>query len=700
MALQRPKAAEDVKELGNMAYELQEFDEALECYLDAISLDPSNPVFYINAAAVHFELQQWQDCADMCAQAVATAEVHPVHGSNDLLAKAFSRRGYALARLGQHSEAVAALTQALKRKDDPEWRQEVEQSLSKISQARANAGEPGAAALKGLAGVTGKPKHLMKRETAASAPELDPATVERILELFREADQLMASGQIEKTIDAYNEAERLTGKRAASSPLFEEHHLLYAMRALANLRANRIEDSLLDSETSIRLNALFPDAYLLRANILGLQERYRDAVETLVQAYTIGAAADAVLERLQTFLISLTLEENRLKGASARELQRLQVDYRVRLDNRGSNRDESLLHFDGTPIPRAGDLATQLVDDPKLEPHFARLQSGLSLPQVIMGVKKEAVGELVKISQIYLAGLFRGIGSDFDDSEFQSELRESRQRRRDLAKVVAEPLNRLDASPEQETKLAVESPPPASSAAEPAAQLSKTTKKPKPAVDEAVLAAAKLPVIDGQGGGVTPNYRWSQTPTDVTITWSSENLSRLLPAGVVPSGKQTQVDFEHERLRVTLCGVVLLNGELPHTVIDEEGLWTFDSGSLEVILQKVLHGIWWSSVLQTEPEVDVSPLLAEEARLARARQQYQKQQEEANRFSYQKLMKGWQDAESLEDFEEQLPPAKAAGEFQPNPQISKMERFAKAVVTQRRLLRKQATDGMSSKLDE
>lgn len=49
MALNRsspggPEAAEEVKELGNMAYELQEFEEALECYLEAARLDPANAV--------------------------------------------------------------------------------------------------------------------------------------------------------------------------------------------------------------------------------------------------------------------------------------------------------------------------------------------------------------------------------------------------------------------------------------------------------------------------------------------------------------------------------------------------------------------------------------------------------------------------------------------------------------------------------
>lgn len=198
-------------------------------------------------------------------------------------------------------------------------------------------------------------------------------------------------------------------------------------------------------------------------------------METLLQAHFIGAPAAAILPHLQTFLISLMLEEKRIMDGAedqnsdgsplcssapfasehlkssqqqnsnkcsakkraknqkndrsarnsqinnntkrdnsnntfshrqppqklspaARELQRLQVDYRVRLDNRGSRRDESLLHFDGIPIPRAGDRATHLLDDPGLQELLAQLQAGLSLPQVVMGVGQEGVGDLVKVS--------------------------------------------------------------------------------------------------------------------------------------------------------------------------------------------------------------------------------------------------------------------------------------------------------------
>lgn len=40
----KQEAAEDAKELGNMSYELGELEEALSCYLEAISLDPDNAV--------------------------------------------------------------------------------------------------------------------------------------------------------------------------------------------------------------------------------------------------------------------------------------------------------------------------------------------------------------------------------------------------------------------------------------------------------------------------------------------------------------------------------------------------------------------------------------------------------------------------------------------------------------------------------
>lgn len=124
-------------------------------------------------------------------------------------------------------------------------------------------------------------------------------------------------------------------------------------------------------------------------------DRYREAVEGLIQAERVGAKKDIVLERLQTMLISLILQEKPLTGDALKELERTQVEYRIRLDNRGNDPSSDLPRVDGLVIPRARDYATTLIDDEKIVPYLALLQQGLSLPQVIMAFKPESLRELI-----------------------------------------------------------------------------------------------------------------------------------------------------------------------------------------------------------------------------------------------------------------------------------------------------------------
>lgn len=67
------------------------------------------------------------------------ASEHPEHprSTPDIQAKALARRGYAFARLGNYPEAVSSLAQALKHKENAEWRREVEMCLGKLAKLQA-----------------------------------------------------------------------------------------------------------------------------------------------------------------------------------------------------------------------------------------------------------------------------------------------------------------------------------------------------------------------------------------------------------------------------------------------------------------------------------------------------------------------------------------------------------------------------------
>jgi stress-induced-phosphoprotein 1 len=59
------------KELGNAAYKKKQFEEALEHYTRAWSLDPTDITYLNNRAAVFFEQENWDACVKDCEEAIA-----------------------------------------------------------------------------------------------------------------------------------------------------------------------------------------------------------------------------------------------------------------------------------------------------------------------------------------------------------------------------------------------------------------------------------------------------------------------------------------------------------------------------------------------------------------------------------------------------------------------------------------------------
>lgn len=127
-------------------------------------------------------------------------------------------------------------------------------------------------------------------------------------------------------------------------------------------------------------------------------------------------------------------------------------------------------------------------------------------------------------------------------------------------------------------------------------------------VDPAIARTAGLPVIDRCGGLVTEFFSWSQTQTDVTISWDQTQMRRCLQrnqqqfqfasggalggsddssgaldgsdevsrvfnqprvvsgdaaaAAAEVKGKQVKIDFSHDQIRVEVAGVVLMQGSV------------------------------------------------------------------------------------------------------------------------------------------
>ncbi|OWF55333.1 Tetratricopeptide repeat protein 28 [Mizuhopecten yessoensis] len=81
-----------------------DFRRAVQLYSEAITLDPSNHILYTNRSAAYAKLQQYKKSVDDARKA---KEINPKWP------KAYLREGVALQQLGQHGDALAALSSGL-----------------------------------------------------------------------------------------------------------------------------------------------------------------------------------------------------------------------------------------------------------------------------------------------------------------------------------------------------------------------------------------------------------------------------------------------------------------------------------------------------------------------------------------------------------------------------------------------------------
>ena len=104
-----------LKEKGNTALQQGNYDEAINFYSAAITIDPENHVLYSNRSAAYAKKEQFSSAL---TDAEKTVQLRPDWG------KGYSRKGSALAYLGRTDEAIEAYEEGLRR--DPTNAQLVE----------------------------------------------------------------------------------------------------------------------------------------------------------------------------------------------------------------------------------------------------------------------------------------------------------------------------------------------------------------------------------------------------------------------------------------------------------------------------------------------------------------------------------------------------------------------------------------------
>ena len=98
--------AQKLKKLGNDAFKKKDFATALENYEKAIEVEPNEITYYLNAAAVHFEMKNFDECIKICHKACKIGEENGAQSK--FIFKGLERMGRAHEEMGNLEMAKSA----------------------------------------------------------------------------------------------------------------------------------------------------------------------------------------------------------------------------------------------------------------------------------------------------------------------------------------------------------------------------------------------------------------------------------------------------------------------------------------------------------------------------------------------------------------------------------------------------------------
>ncbi|XP_058812862.1 small glutamine-rich tetratricopeptide repeat-containing protein beta-like [Topomyia yanbarensis] len=149
---ERKQEAENLKNEGNRLMKEEKYQEALNLYGRAITLDATNPVFYCNRAAAYSRMGDYQRAADDCRMSL---RYDPNYS------KAYGRLGLAYSKMNLHDQALEAYQNALRiEPDNQDYKNNMsvtQQRLEELRSAPGSAVRPELGSLPNAAAPGGLP---------------------------------------------------------------------------------------------------------------------------------------------------------------------------------------------------------------------------------------------------------------------------------------------------------------------------------------------------------------------------------------------------------------------------------------------------------------------------------------------------------------------------------------------------------------
>lgn len=111
-------------------------------------------------------------------------------------------------------------------------------------------------------------------------------------------------------------------------------------------------------------------------------------------------------------------------------------------------------------------------------------------------------------------------------------------------------------------------------------------------------------------GGTGPNYTWTQTLKDVTVSMDVAEGTR---------GRDLAVEIKKQQIKVVMkkTNESILEGPLFKEIVVDDSFWSIeDQKHLVITLQKSNGMEWWAKVIEGHPEIDTQKVEPEAAKLS------------------------------------------------------------------------------------
>jgi len=226
--------AEKLKNQGNECYKKKKYDEAIQYYDKALELEPNDILYINNKAAVYLAKKDFDKCIELCNEALTKGrEVMADFGK---IAKAYSRKGLALAEKGLLEEAIQATKDSLMEYSDDRVKFQLK-NLEKLKRK--------------------------KDEEAYVNPEV--AEQHNV-----SANEFFKSGKFKDAINEYTEAIKRNPKNSK----------YYSNRAAAYIKVMEPAHACEDSAKAIELDPNFVRAYGRKGNAHMIMKEYHKAMDS------------------------------------------------------------------------------------------------------------------------------------------------------------------------------------------------------------------------------------------------------------------------------------------------------------------------------------------------------------------------------------------------------------------------------------